>query len=82
MTVGNLVVASVKLPRWVSRRARGGFLAGGFVFESAKGLRLSRYFGDRAKFWLGLQDDFDIEEENRTKEKDFSGIKPVKLDAA
>ena len=26
-------------------------------------LRLSKYFGNAAKFWLGLQDDFDIEEE-------------------
>jgi len=26
-------------------------------------LRLSSYFGISAKFWLGLQDDFDIEEE-------------------
>lgn len=25
-------------------------------------LRLSRYFGNSAKFWLGLQDDYDIEE--------------------
>ena len=29
-------------------------------------LRLSKYFGNSAKFWLGLQDDFDIEE-YRTK---------------
>ncbi|HET9055504.1 MAG TPA: HigA family addiction module antitoxin [Chitinophagaceae bacterium] len=28
-------------------------------------LRLSKYFGTSAKFWLGLQDDYDIEEENR-----------------
>lgn len=27
-------------------------------------LRLSKYFGNSAKFWLGLQDDFDIEEQN------------------
>ncbi len=27
-------------------------------------LRLSKYFGNSAKFWLGLQDDFDIEEES------------------
>lgn len=27
-------------------------------------LRFSKYFGNSAKFWLGLQDDFDIEEEN------------------
>ncbi|MEI6142016.1 MAG: HigA family addiction module antitoxin [Mariniphaga sp.] len=25
-------------------------------------LRLSTYFGTTAKFWLGLQDDFDLEE--------------------
>ena len=25
-------------------------------------LRLSKYFGNTAKFWLGLQDDFDLEE--------------------
>lgn len=25
-------------------------------------LRLSQYFGNSAKFWLGLQDDYDIEE--------------------
>ncbi len=32
-------------------------------------LRLSRYFGNSAKFWLGLQDDFDIEEEIDHKKK-------------
>ena len=26
-------------------------------------LRLSRYFGTSAKFWLGLQNDYDLEEE-------------------
>ena len=26
-------------------------------------IRLSQYFGNSAKFWLGIQDDFDIEEE-------------------
>ncbi len=28
-------------------------------------LRLSKYFGTSTKFWLGLQNDFDIEEEKR-----------------
>ena len=32
-------------------------------------LRLSSYFGNSAKFWLGLQDDFDIEEENSTHQQ-------------
>lgn len=26
-------------------------------------LRLSKYFGNSPKFWLGLQDDYDLEEE-------------------
>ena len=28
-------------------------------------LRLSKYFGNSAKFWLGLQDDYDIEEDEQ-----------------
>ncbi len=30
-------------------------------------LRLSSYFGNSAKFWLGLQDDYDLEEEQNNK---------------
>lgn len=32
-------------------------------------IRLSMFFGNSSKFWLGLQDDFDIEEESRTQRK-------------
>ena len=38
-------------------------------------LRLSQYFGTSAKFWLGLQDDFDIEEEKSIKSKELEAIK-------
>lgn len=38
-------------------------------------LRFSKYFGTSAKFWLGLQDDFDIEEEKLVKEKEINSIK-------
>lgn len=41
-------------------------------------LRLSKYFGNSAKFWLGLQDDFDIEEEMELKEADLNAIKHFK----
>ncbi len=37
-------------------------------------LRLSKYFGNSAKFWLGLQDDFDLEEEMKGKSKELAGI--------
>ncbi len=38
-------------------------------------LRLSKFFGNSAKFWLGLQDDFDIEEEKGIKQYDLKLIK-------
>jgi addiction module HigA family antidote len=38
-------------------------------------LRLSKYFGNSAKFWLGLQDDYDIEVEQKTKESELNEIK-------
>ena len=41
-------------------------------------LRLSAYFGNSAKFWLGLQNDYDIEEEKKSKEGDFKRIKRIK----
>lgn len=37
-------------------------------------LRFSKYFGNSAKFWLGLQDDFDIEEENQTLKTALAAI--------
>ncbi len=39
-------------------------------------LRFSSYFGNSAKFWLGLQDDYDIEEE-RTNHIDV--LKKIRL---
>ena len=37
-------------------------------------LRLSKYFGNSAKFWLGMQDDYDIEEEKHSKEAELDQI--------
>ncbi len=37
-------------------------------------IRLSKYFGTSAKFWLGLQDDFDIEEELLTLKEQLNSI--------
>ena len=45
-------------------------------------LRLSKYFGNSAKFWLGLQDDFDIEEENNQKKAEIDAIKQHESNAA
>lgn len=37
-------------------------------------VRFSRYFGNSAKFWLGMQDDYDIEFEEKTKGTELEQI--------
>lgn len=45
-------------------------------------LRLSKFFGTSAKFWLGLQDDYDLEEEQFEVQKELKKIKPNSENAA
>ena len=45
-------------------------------------LRLSKYFNNSAKFWLGLQDDFDIEEGKKNKQSEINGINHYARNAA
>lgn len=45
-------------------------------------LRLSKYFGNSAKLWLGLQDDYDLEEEANAKRKSINSIKSLHGNAA
>jgi addiction module HigA family antidote len=45
-------------------------------------LRLSKYFGNSPKFWLGLQDDYDLEEELNSRKGEFQKIKKRKDYAA
>ena len=42
-------------------------------------LRLSKYFGNSAKFWLGLQNDFDLEAEVKAKGSALNAIKAYSL---
>ena len=68
------------------RLAKDTFLPQTRISEIVKGrrritadtaLRLSRYFGNSAKFWLGLQDDFDLKEENLRKGKELENIHQI-----
>jgi addiction module HigA family antidote len=45
-------------------------------------LRLSKYLGTSAKFWLGLQDDYDLEAEHNAKKHSLEHIKPIENSAA
>jgi addiction module HigA family antidote len=44
-------------------------------------LRLSKYFGTSAKFWLGMQNDYDIEEEQIAKRDELHEITAIFKDA-
>ena len=45
-------------------------------------LRFAKYFGTSAKFWLGLQDDYDIEEESKIMKTQLDEISKIKTNAA
>jgi len=45
-------------------------------------LRLSKFFSNSPRFWLGLQNDFDLEEEGTLKESELNGIKPIEGNTA
>ena len=43
-------------------------------------VRLSIYFGNSANFWLGLQNDYDLEQEMKLNKKEFAKIGEAKYD--
>lgn len=43
-------------------------------------VRLSAYFGNSAKFWLGIQNDYDIEFELNQKSSEVSRIKRIRTE--
>jgi addiction module HigA family antidote len=45
-------------------------------------LRLSYYFGNSPKFWLGLQDDYDLEVEKANKHLELENIKRFEKNGA
>jgi len=85
---GEILLEEFLVPLNISayRLAKDTFLPQTRISEIIKGrrritadtaLRLSRYFGTSAKFWLGLQDDFDLEEENKIKRKELENIHQI-----
>jgi addiction module HigA family antidote len=55
----------------------GEILKGKRRITADTALRFAKYFGTSAKFWLGLQDDFDLEEEQTLKVAELNSIKQV-----
>ena len=90
---GEILLEEFLKPMEISayRLAKETFLPQTRISEIIKGnrritadtaIRFAKYFGTSAKFWLGLQDDYDLEEEQNKKEQEFKNIKPIEGNAA
>jgi addiction module HigA family antidote len=90
---GEILLTEFLVPMGISayRLAKETFLPQTRIAEIIKGnrritadtaLRLAKFFGTSAKFWLGLQNDYDLEEERTHKEQALNSIKPFSESAA
>lgn len=90
---GEILIEEFLIPMQISayRLAKETFLPQTRISKIIKGkrrvtadtaLRFSKYFGTSAKFWLGLQDDYDLEEEQIQKGNELKEIKPMAGNAA
>jgi len=90
---GEVLNEEFLLPLGISayRLAKETFIPQTRVSEILKGnrritadtaLRLSKFFGNSPKFWLGLQNDYDLEEEVTQKGNELNEIKPIEGNAA
>jgi len=59
-----------------------GIIKGTRRITADTALRFSQYFGNSPKFWLGLQDDYDLEAEMLLKGKEISEIRSCNAHAA
>ncbi len=85
---GEVLLEEFLIPMKISayRLAKETYLPQTRISEIIKGrrritadtaIRFSLFFGNSPQFWLGLQDDFDLEAELRQKGEEFAAIKSV-----
>ena len=60
----------------------GEIIKGNRRITADTAIRLSNFLGNSVKFWLGLQNDYDIEEEMNKKQSEFQKIKKITIHAA
>lgn len=78
----NITAYRLSKDTFIPQTRIGEILKGNRRITADTALRLSLYFGTSAKFWLGLQDDYDLEEEKKQKKSELENIHPVNNDAA
>lgn len=59
----------------------GDICAGRRSVTADTALRFGKYFGTSPRFWLGLQEDYDLEERSRLLEAELDEIEPLKQPA-
>ncbi|MFN4950602.1 MAG: HigA family addiction module antitoxin [Flavobacteriales bacterium] len=85
---GEILLEEFLIPMQISayRLANETFLPQTRISEIIKGkrritadtaIRFAKFFNTSAKFWMALQDDYDLEEERNQKNQEFNNIKPV-----
>jgi addiction module HigA family antidote len=90
---GEILLEEFLVPMEISayRLAKETFIPQTRISEITKGkrritadtaLRFAKYFGTSAKFWMGLQDDYDLEEEKVRIENELNNINAKEGNAA
>lgn len=67
---------------WIPQTRISEIIKGNRRITADTALRLSKYFGTTPKFWLGLQDDYDIEEEQNLIIDELKNIKKIEINEA
>ena len=82
--LGPMQISAYRLSKeiFIPQTRIGEILKGNRRITADTALRLSKYFGTTPKFWLGLQDDYDLEEERRNIQKELGAIKSNAQSAA
>ncbi|NOY92223.1 MAG: HigA family addiction module antidote protein [Deltaproteobacteria bacterium] len=65
----------------VSATRIGDICAGRRSVSADTALRLAKYFGTTARFWMGLQEDYDLEERSRHLVDELDAIEPLQRPA-
>ena len=68
----NAVARAIRVPP----RRINEIVLGKRAITADTALRLSRYFGNSAQFWIGLQAEYDLEEARRRLRKQVQDIRP------
>ena len=77
-------ITAHRLPRetFIPQTRMSEIIKGNRRITADTALQLAKFLGTSAKFRLGLQDDYDIEEERNLKQKELNNIKPKDNNAA